>query len=175
MIEVGDIFRQYGPGYRQTHLLLQEMLKAMSAIERCRTAELGGHVDQCDSCGHLKISYNSCRNRHCPKCQGLAAEKWLDNRKKDLLPVQYFHVVFTIPDDLNSIALRNKKEVYLILFKAAAETLLELGKNPKYLGAQVGFISILHTCYSDIGIIPGGRIFWTILTFIAWYPVEDYL
>lgn len=163
MIEVGDIFRQYGSSYRQSYQLPSAMLKAMSSIERCRTAELGGHVDQCDSCGHLKISYNSCRNRHCPKCQGLAREKWLDNRKKDLLPVQYFHVVFTIPDDLNAIALRNQKEVYTILFKAASETLLELGQDAKYLGAQVGFISILHTWGQNLMdhphlhcVVPGG-------------------
>ncbi len=117
----------------------------MDAIERCRTSALGGHIDECDSCGHIKISYNSCRNRHCPKCQGLAREKWLIARERDLLPVGYFHIVFTIPDELNPLVLRNPKEMYSLLFKASSETLMELGKDPKYLGAEIGHISILHT------------------------------
>jgi hypothetical protein len=117
----------------------------MRAIEICRTAELGGHVDVCDTCGAIRISYNSCRNRHCPKCQFLRKEQWLEARKQDLLPVQYFHVVFTIPDELNPLALRNQRVIYDILFKSVSETLTELGKDPKHLGAQIGFISILHT------------------------------
>lgn len=163
MIEVQDIFNQYGEAYRKNHHLPYHLLKTMSAIETCRTSKLGGHVDKCDSCGHLRISYNSCRNRHCPKCQTLAKERWLHNRKKDLLPVGYFHVVFTIPEELNFITLLNQKEMYSILFKAASETLLELGKDTKYLGAEIGFISILHTWGQNLMnhphlhcIVPGG-------------------
>ena len=163
MIEVADIFREFGPFYRQSRKLPLRMLKTMRAIEVCRTAELGGHVDECNSCGHLKISYNSCRNRHCPKCQSLAKENWLAERRRDLLPVQYFHIVLTIPDLLNPLALRNQKEIYTILFKAGSETLLELGKDPKYLGADIGFISILHTWGQNLMdhphlhcIVPGG-------------------
>lgn len=144
-VEVADIFRQFGPAYRESHTLPMSMLKTMSAIERCRTAALGGHVDQCDSCGYLRISYNSCRNRHCPKCQSLPKEKWLAARKRDLLPVEYFHIVFTIPDLLNPLALRNQRVVYDLLFKAASEALLTLSKDPRHLGAEIGFISILHT------------------------------
>ena len=121
------------------------MLKVMRAIESCRTAALGGHVDACKACGHIHISYNSCRNRHCPKCQGLSKEKWIKERNKDLLPVPYYHVVFTIPSELNDIVLRNQRELYNILFRAVSETLMTLGKEPKYLGAEIGFISILHT------------------------------
>jgi hypothetical protein len=163
MVEVADIFRKYGETYRQRYKLPLRMHKVMSAIERCRTAELGGHVEKCNECGHIRISYNSCRNRHCPKCQGLAREKWLVERKKELLPVQYFHAVLTIPNTLNPLALRNQKEVYSILFKATSETLLELGRDPKYLGAEIGFISILHTWGQNLMdhphihcIIPGG-------------------
>ncbi|MCP4266755.1 MAG: IS91 family transposase [Candidatus Brocadiaceae bacterium] len=144
-IEVGDIFRQYGAAYRKRHKLPLQSLKAMSAIESCRTAALGGHVDECDSCGHVKISYNSCRNRHCPKCQSLAKERWLEERKKELLPVSYLHGVLTIPYELNLIALINQKEIYDILFKSGTETLRELGFDPKHLGAEIGIIAILHT------------------------------
>jgi len=144
-VEVADIFRQYGPDYRKTHHIPINQLRAMRAIEICRTAELGGHVDECDTCGSLRISYNSCRNRHCPKCQFLRKEKWLEARKQDLLPVQYFHVVFTIPQELNPIALRNQKVIYNTMFKSVSETLMELGKDPRHLGAQIGFINILHT------------------------------
>lgn len=145
MIEVADIFNQYGETYRRERKLSLQALKAMGAIESCRTAKLGGHVDECDNCGHIKVSYNSCRNRHCPKCQSISKERWLEDRKQDLLPVQYFHIVFTIPNDLNPLILRNKKELYSILFKASTETLIELSKDPKYIGANIGFISILHT------------------------------
>ncbi|WP_028309392.1 IS91 family transposase [Desulfitibacter alkalitolerans] len=177
MIEVADVFRKHGTSYRQAHKLPYPVHKAMGAIESCRTAQLGGHVDECNTCGHLKISYNSCRNRHCPKCQGLAKEKWLDQRKKDLLPVQYFHVVFTIPDELNPIALRNKREVYSILLKAASETLLELGKDPKHLGAQVGFTAILHTWGQNLldhphlhCVVPGGGLS---LDGDRWIPAKE--
>jgi hypothetical protein len=162
-IEIGDIFREYGPAYRQAHKLPLYQLKAMSAIERCRTSALGGHVDECDVCGYQRISYNSCRDRHCPKCQGLAREKWLIARKADLLPVTYFHVVFTIPDVLNPIALVNQRVIYNILFKAGSETLLVLGKDPKHLGAEIGFIAFLHSWGQNVidhphlhCIVPGG-------------------
>lgn len=143
--EVADIFRQYGPSYRQLHELPLNQLRTMRAIEICRTAKLGGHVDRCDTCGTIRISYNSCRNRHCPKCQFLRKEKWLEGRKQDLLPIQYFHVVFTIPEKLNPLALRNQRVIYNVLFKSVSETLIELGRDPEHLGAQIGFISILHT------------------------------
>jgi hypothetical protein len=120
-------------------------LRAMRAIETCRTADQGGHVDECEHCGAKVISYNSCRNRHCPKCQFLKKEQWIEARGKDLLPIPYFHVVFTIPDLLNPLVLRNQEVLYSILFKAVSETLTELSENPKYLGAKLGFISILHT------------------------------
>ena len=145
MIDLQVIFKTYGNEYRKKHNLPFKVIKTMRAIERCRTAEMGGHVDECDECGHLRISYDSCRNRHCPKCQTFAKEKWIEARKKELLPIGYFHVVFTIPQELNYITLTNSKEMYAILFKAASETLHELGKDKKYLGALLGFISVLHT------------------------------
>jgi len=146
-LEVADIFRLHGPGYREAHghEMPLRHLRAMRAIEACRTAELGGHVEECDHCGTLRISYNSCRNRHCPKCQCLDKERWLEARKKDLLPTPYFHLVFTLPEGLRPLVLRNQDVLYGILFKAASETLKELTKDPKYLGAEAGFIAILHT------------------------------
>ena len=163
MIEVQDIFIAYGERYRQNHNLPISHLKAMSAIERCRTAELGGHMDACDECGAARISYNSCRNRHCPKCQALTKERWIDARKADLLNVGYFHVVFTIPDTLNTIAYQNQRAVYNILFKSVAETLTELAADKKHLGADIGFTSILHTWGQNLMhhphihcIVPGG-------------------
>jgi len=145
MNEIQDILLKYGTDYRRKNKLPLNQLKAMGAIENCRTALLGGHVDECVDCGHIRISYNSCRNRHCPKCQNMAKEQWLENRKDDLLPVKYFHVVFTIPEEINAIALRNQREIYSILFKSASETLLELARDPKYLGAQLGITTLLHT------------------------------
>jgi hypothetical protein len=139
-VEVAHIFRQYGTSYRQIHKLPVNQLRAMHAIEVCRTGELGGHVDECE-CGHIRISYNSCRNRHCPKCQFLRKEKWIQARQRDLLPIRYFHVVFTIPDLVNPLALRNQEVLYNILFKAVKETLLELGRRM----GKIGFICILHT------------------------------
>lgn len=144
-LEVADIFRAYGAAYRQAHEMPVRHLRAMRAIEICRTAELGGHVDACEHCGLLRISYNSCRNRHCPKCQSLDKERWLDARKEDVLPIAYFHPVFTLPEGLRPLALRNQEVVYSILFRAAPEALKELTQDPRYLGAEVGFISILHT------------------------------
>jgi len=144
-VEVADIFRQYGHAYRVSRKMPLNHIRTMRAIERCRTQELGGHVDECDSCGRIRISYNSCRNRHCPKCQFLSKEKWLEQRKQDLLPVPYFHVVFTIPAKLRPLALRNKRALYNILFRSVSETLIELTRDPKHLGGQIGFICILHT------------------------------
>jgi hypothetical protein len=162
-LELQDVFQHFGPAYRQNHPLPLNQLKTMKAIESCRTATLGGHVDVCDSCGHERISYNSCRNRHCPKCQGLAKEQWLLERERDLLSIGYFHVVFTVPDFLNPIALQNQKVFYSLLFKAASETLLELSRDPKYLGGETGFISVLHTWGQNLidhphvhCIVPGG-------------------
>jgi len=145
MVEIADIFNQYGQEYISNHNLSIQQLKVIQDITTCRTSQLGGHVETCDHCNHLRISYNSCRNRHCPKCQGLAKEQWIEKRKNDLLPIQYYHIVFTIPNNLNDLALRNKKEIYDLLFKASSDTLKELAEDPKYLKANIGFISILHT------------------------------
>ncbi len=144
-LEVADVFRAFGSAYRQTHEMPLGHLRAMRAIEICRTAELGGHLDQCDHCGTVRISYNSCRNRHCPKCQYLEKERWLEAREKDLLPTSYFHVVFTLPEALRPLALRNQQVIYSLLFKAASETLTELARDSKHLGAEIGFMAILHT------------------------------
>ncbi len=141
--EVADVFRLHGASYRKTHKLPLNQLRTMHAIEICRTKELGGHIDECEDCGHLRISYNSCRNRHCPKCQFLRKEKWLEARGKELLPIPYFHVVFTVPEEINPLALRNQEIIYTILFKAASETLTELTRTR--LSAQIGVICILHT------------------------------
>ncbi|MFQ6115450.1 MAG: transposase zinc-binding domain-containing protein, partial [bacterium] len=162
-LEVADIFREYGPAYRQAHHLPLRQLKAMSAIEACRTQALGGHLEQCDTCGAEVPAYNSCRNRFCPKCGWMAKEKWLLKRNKELLPVTYFHVVLTISDLLNPIVLQNQKVIYDILFKAGSETLLDSGKDPKHLGGDIGFMAILHTWgYAMIDhphlhcVVPGG-------------------
>jgi len=147
VLEISHIFRAFGAAYRDAHAHEMPLrhLRAMRAIEICRTAELGGHVDECDYCGALRISYNSCRNRHCPKCQCLDKERWLEAQKRDVLPTQYFHVVFTLPQDVRPIALRNQRVIYTILFKAVSETLKELAKDPTHLGAEIGFIALLHT------------------------------
>jgi len=144
-LEVAEIFRQHGPAYRESHRLSRNALRVMRAIEVCRTAVLGGHKDQCDHCGHVEISYNSCRNRHCPKCQTLRKEKWIEARSEDLLPIEYFHVVFTLPSELNHLALLNQGVLYDLLFRSASETLTQLAQDPKHLGATVGVIGILHT------------------------------
>ncbi|KZL89228.1 IS91 family transposase [Clostridium magnum] len=145
MIEVQDILLKYGDEYIRRHRLPPHLRKVLSNIKASRTSELGGHIDECEACGHIRISYNSCRDRHCPKCQTLAKEKWIEARKNDLLPVSYFHVVFTIPQELNFLVLTNQKEMYSILFKATSETLLELSRDRKYLGGEIGFTTILHT------------------------------
>ena len=166
-MEVADIFRDHGPAWRQAnagHVSLGQ-LKVMSAIERCRTAALGGHVMRCENekCGHTVIAYNSCRNRHCPKCQGSAAREWLANREAELLPVPYFHVVYTLPGPIADIAYQNKAVIYDLLFKASAETTLKIAADPKHLGASIGILSVLHTWGSALThhphvhmIVPGG-------------------
>ena len=144
-LELADIFRQHGESYRNNNALTLEQLKPMRAIETCRTAALGGHVERCGHCAHQRISYNSCRNRHCPKCQTLAREQWLARRRAELLPVTYYHVVFTLPPAIAHLALQNKEVIYNILFAASARTLLTIAADPKHLGANIGFFSILHT------------------------------
>ena len=148
-LEVADIFRGHGPAWRQAHAghISLDQLKVMSAIEQCRTAALGGHVLRCenDKCGHTQIAYNSCRNRHCPKCQGAAAREWLAEREAELLPVPYYHVVFSLPAQIGAIAYQNKAVIYDLLFKASAETMLTIAADPKRLGVRVGFTSVLHT------------------------------
>jgi len=148
-LEVADIFRDHGAAWRRAnagHVSLDQM-KVMSAIECCRTAALGGHVARCENekCGHTQIAYNSCRNRHCPKCQGAAAREWLAEREAELLPVPYFHVVFSLPAQIADIAYQNKAAIYGILFKASAETMLTIAADPKHLGARIGILSVLHT------------------------------
>lgn len=164
-LELADIFRQCGPAYRQAHgaRLSPEQRRTMHAIEACRTSVLGGHVDECETCGHRVISYNSCRNRHCPKCQALATAQWLEDRGAELLPVDYFHVVFTVPEQIAEIALQNKRVVYDILFSAASETLQSLAADPKHLGAEIGFLAVLHTWGQNLMhhphvhcLVPGG-------------------
>src|SRR6266404_217371 len=146
-LEVAHVFRRYGPHYRQTHgtALSQAQRRVMRAIEVCRTAALGGHVEQCESCGHQRIAYNSCRDRHCPKCQSLARAQWLEERRAELLEAEYFHVVFTVPQEIAAIAYQNKRVVYNILFRATTETLRTIAADPKHLGAEIGFLAVLHT------------------------------
>ena len=146
-LEVADIFRQIGLAYRHDHAdsLSRGQRRVMTAIEHCRTAELGGHVEQCDACGHQRIAFNSCRDRHCPKCQSLVRAQWLQDRQGELLAVEYFHVVFTAPQEVAAIAYQNKAVVYDILFRATAETLRTIAVDPKHLGADIGFIAVLHT------------------------------
>ena len=166
-LEVADIFRNHGAAWRAAnrgHVSLGQ-LKVMSAIERCRTAALGGHVLRCDDCAHTVIAYSSCRNRHCPKCQAAAAKAWLGEREAELLPVGYFHVVFTLPAVIADIAYQNKAEIYDLLFKASAETMLTIAADPKHLGARIGITAVLHTWGSAMihhphihMIVPGGGI-----------------
>jgi hypothetical protein len=164
-LEVADIFHAHGADWRKAnvgHVSLAQ-LKAMSAIEHCRTSALGGHVERCEDCAHTRISYNSCGNRHCPKCQAAAARKWLEDREADLLPVSYFHVVFTVPAVIATIAFHNKAAVYDLLFKSAAETLTTIAADPKHLGARIGLTAVMHTWGSAMThhphvhiIVPGG-------------------
>lgn len=162
-IEVADIVRDNGAALRRARGLSLQQLKAISAIERCRSAALGGHVLRCDTCEDVQIAYNSCRNRHCPKCQGSAAKRWLDKRQADLLPVEYFHVVFTLPTAIAEIAFYNPAVVYDLLFKVTAETLRTIARDPKHLGADIGLTAVLHTWGSAMThhphlhcIVPGG-------------------
>ena len=164
-LEVADVFRAHGPAWRRDHAgqVSLGQLKVMSAIEACRTAERGGHVERCQDCDHVRVAYNSCRNRHCPKCQGAAANAWLEARQAELLPVAYYHVVFTVPAEVADIAYQNKAVVYDILFKAASETLLTIAADPKHLGAPIGVTAVLHTWGSAMThhphvhcIVPGG-------------------
>ena len=164
-LDVADVFRAHGPAWRRAHAghISLGKLKVMSAIEACLTAELGGHVERCQDCSHVQIAYNSCRNRHCPKCQGAAANAWLEARQAELLPVAYYHVVFTVPGEVAEVAYQNKAVVYDILFKAASETLLTIAGDPKHLGARLGVTAVLHTWGSAMThhphlhcIVPGG-------------------
>src|SRR5437899_2045775 len=166
-LEVADIFRAHGSAWRQTqqgHLSLGQ-LKVMSAIEQCRSAALGGHVLRCDACEQVQIAYNSCRNRHCPKCQASAARRWLEARQADLLPVEYYHVVFTLPAPIAAIAYSNKAVIYDLLFDVPPETLRTIAADPKHLGAEVSATLVLHTWGSALthhphvhGVVPGGGV-----------------
>jgi hypothetical protein len=166
-LELGDIFRLHGPAYLTTFgdSLSYEQKQALRAIAVCRTAALSGHVEECNRCGYRKISYCSCRNRHCPKCHGQARARWLEQRAAELLPVEYFHVVFTVPQLVAPLALRNQRVVYGILFRAAAETLLQIAADSRHLGARIGFLAVLHTWGQNLHhhphlhcVIPGGGI-----------------
>ena len=164
-LEVADIFRRYGETYRAEHegSLLSTQRRVMRAVTACRTAALGGHLEACDACGHQRISYNSCRNRHCPKCQSLARAQWIEDRKSELLDCPYFHVVFTLPEQIAAIAYQNKAVVYNLLFAATAETLCTIAADPKHLGAEIGFFAVLHTWGQNLMhhphlhcVVPGG-------------------
>jgi hypothetical protein len=166
-LEVAEVFRQHGEAFldRYGETLRPEQRRVLSDIAACRTAALGGHVEECDQCGHRQIAYNSCRNRHCPKCQATAAAQWTADREAELLPVEYFHVVFTLPAALGPIALQNPREVYGLLFRAAAETLQQIAADPKHLGAEIGVLAVLHTWGQNLQhhphvhcVVPGGGI-----------------
>jgi Putative transposase/Transposase zinc-binding domain len=166
-LEVADVFRRFGQAFRDQHgaSLSASRHRAMLAIERCRTAALGGHVERCGDCGHQRIAYNSCRNRNCPKCQGLARAQWLADRQAELLDVPYFHVVFTVPEPIASIAFQNQTAVYDILFRAASETLRSIAADPEHLGVEIGFLAVLHTWGQNLlhhphlhCLVPGGGI-----------------
>lgn len=163
--ELADIVRQYGDAFIDQYLPLKQHLRVLNAIRKCRTAALGGHVDRCDACSHERYSYNSCRNRHCPKCQGTNRERWILDRQKDLLPVPYFHVVFTLPQQLNALCLAHPADLYNILFRASRDTIAQLGLDPSHLGATTGMIAVLHTWGQQLWlhphlhcIVPGGGI-----------------
>jgi len=162
-LEVAEVFRRYGPAYRAAHACSRQQQRVMRAIEACRTAALGGHLEQCDACGHERPAYDSCRNRHCPTCQALARARWLEARQAELLDTEYFHVVFTVPDEIAAIAYQNKAVVYNILFRTTAETLRTIGADPKHLGAALGFLAVLHTWGQTLSfhphlhcVVPGG-------------------
>jgi hypothetical protein len=166
-LEAADVFRRFGPAFRDQHgaSLSTARWRAMRAIESCRTAMLGGHVERCGDCGHQRVAYNSCRNRNCPKCQGLARAQWLEDRQAELLNVPYFHVVFTVPQEIEVIAFQNQAVVYDILFRAASDTLRTIATDPKHLGAEIGFLAVLHTWGQNLMhhphvhcLVPGGGI-----------------
>jgi len=164
-VELADIFRTHGAAYRHTHALSRAPRRAMRAIETCRTAALGGHRETCDTCGAERLAYNSCRNRHCPKCQTLAKERWLAARRAELLPVEYFHVVFTLPHTLNALAQGNPRVLYTLLFRAVAATLTTFGRDPRHLGGDLGGTAILHTWGQNLSqhlhlhcVVPGGAL-----------------
>jgi hypothetical protein len=166
-LEVADIFSRHGEAWRAAHAghLSRGQLRVMSAIEACRTAALGGHVERCEDCAHTRIAYNSCRNRHCPKCQWSAATEWLAAREAELLPVPYYHVVFTLPAAIGAIAYQNKAKVYGLLFTAAAKALTTIAADPKHLGASIGLTAVLHTWGQTLDhhphvhcIVPGGGV-----------------
>jgi len=166
-LEVADVFRRYGEAYRARHgaSMSTGQRRVMTAIEVCRTAALGGHLERCDDCGHERNAFNSCRDRHCPKCQSLARARWIEDRKAELLEVPYFHVVFTVPEEIAAIALQNKEVVYAILFRATAETLTTIAADPKHLGAEIGFFAVLHSWGQNLlfhphlhCVVPGGGI-----------------
>ena len=158
-LEVADIFRDHGAAWRRANVghVSLDQLKVMSAIERCRTAALGGHVARCQDCAYTTIAYNSCRNRHCPKCQGAAAREWLAEREAELLPVPYFHVVFTLPARIAAIAYQNKAVVYDLLFKASSEAVLTIAADPEHLGARIGITAVLHTWGQNLHQNPHSR------------------
>jgi hypothetical protein len=166
-LEVADVFRRYGETYRQTFAasLTTAQRRVMTAIEACRTAALGGHVEKCDRCDHLRNSYNSCADRHCPKCQSLARAEWIQDRQAELLSVPYFHIVFTVPEEIAAIALQNKKTVYGILFHTTAKTLQLIAADPQHLGAEIGFFAVLHSWGQNLVhhphlhcVVPGGGV-----------------
>src|SRR6266852_1007946 len=155
-LEVADLIRNAGTAFieRNRHWLSWKHVKVLRAIARCRTAALGGHLDECTRCGHRAISYNSCRNRHCPKCQTSARERWIAARQRELLPTRYVHVVFTLPRELGPLTLQNKTTVYVLLFRVSAETLMEVARDPRHLGVEIGFFSVLHTWNQKLGLHP---------------------
>jgi hypothetical protein len=166
-LELADIVRDYGPAFLDAYgdTVAPEQHRALRDLVRCRTAALGGHLEACDACGHQRIAYNSCRNRHCPKCQAAARAAWLDERAAELLPAEYFHVVFTLPADLGPVALQNPRLVYGALFQASAQSLLQLARDPQHLGADIGFLAVLHTWGQNLHlhphvhcVVPGGGI-----------------
>jgi hypothetical protein len=164
-LEVADVFRRYGEAYREQHgaSMSTGQRRVMAAIEVCRIAALGGHMERCDECGHERNAFNSCRDRHCPKCPSLARAQWLEDRKAEFLEVPYFHVVFTVPEEIAAIALQNKEAVYSILFRTTAETLKTISADPKHLGAEIGFFAVLHSWGQNLNfhphlhcVVPGG-------------------
>jgi len=164
-LEVAEVFREFTPAFlhRYGDTISPDQRRVLWHVARCRTAELGGHVEECDRCGHRRIAYNSCRNRHCPKCQAAARAQWLEQRSAELLPVEYFHVVFTLPHEIGPLALQNRRRIYGMLFQAAAESLLTIAADPRHLGAQIGFLAVLHTWGQNLHlhphvhcVVPGG-------------------